>query len=197
MPAATVAKFCSATPISTNRAGNSLWNHSARVDSSRSAESTTTRSSAFPASTTPLPNPSRVGAMSGLSKIFAASFASGFNISLVFALDLPAQRAQFVEEFRRFFFRRRFAVPFIVELNFMNTLAGDGVGDDDRRFFIDRLSFVARRDELRNVVAIDFQDVPVERLVFIAQRLKWHDIFRHAVDLDVVAVDDGCEVGKA
>src|SRR3989344_6231360 len=134
MPAATVAIFCSATPISMNREGNSLWNHSARVDSSRSAERTTTRSSAFPASTTPFPNPSRVAACSGLLKIFAASFASELSILLMFTLDLPAKCAEFVEEFLRLFLRGGLAVPFVVEFHILHPFAGNGMCDDDGRF---------------------------------------------------------------
>ncbi len=75
MPLATVAIFCSATPSSMNRSGNSFSNHSARVDSFRSAQRTTTRASAFPASTEPVPKPSRVGAISiSGENIFSESF---------------------------------------------------------------------------------------------------------------------------
>src|SRR3989344_93994 len=197
MPAATVAMFCSATPISMKRPGNSFWNHSARVDSVRSALKTTTRSSAFPASTAPLPKPSRVGAMSCLSNIFSVSFASGLVILLVFAGNLAAERTEFIQEFRGFFLRRRFAVPFVVEFDVVNTFAGDGVRDDDRRLLIDRFCLVTCRDELRDIVAVDFQDMPVERLIFLPQGFQRHDVFRHAVDLDVVTVDDGREVRES
>ena len=72
--------FCSATPTSTYRSGNSFWNIWARVDSDKSAQRTTTFGSFLPAATAPNPNPSRVGLASSLalSKMFSTSFAALF-----------------------------------------------------------------------------------------------------------------------
>lgn len=44
------------------------------------------------------------------------------------------------------------------------------------------------------VVAVDFDDVPVECFIFGAEWFEWHDVFCVAVDLDVVSVDDEAEV---
>src|SRR3989344_8274249 len=61
--------FCSATPSSMKRSGNRLANHSIRVDSVRSAHKPTTRSYSSAAATSPCPNPSRVGIISGFEII--------------------------------------------------------------------------------------------------------------------------------
>src|SRR3990167_6986373 len=78
-PAAMAAKFCSATPISKNRSGNFFENASERVDSVRSAQSTTTLGSRSPPATTPAPSPPRVAFCSTpVSNNFWFSFAAGF-----------------------------------------------------------------------------------------------------------------------
>src|SRR3989344_4746500 len=74
MPDATDADDCSIIPISKNRFGNSFANASIFVDSVRSQQSPTTRSSARPASTSPSPKPARIGACStSVSKSFGLS----------------------------------------------------------------------------------------------------------------------------
>src|SRR3989344_5746141 len=65
-----------------NLSGNFSANQRDRVDSVKSAQSTTTLSAFSPASTKPFPYPSRVGVISSLdlSKIFSTNFAFGFII---------------------------------------------------------------------------------------------------------------------
>src|SRR3989344_4075172 len=194
-PAASVARFCSATPTSTYRSGNSFSNHSARVDSLRSAQRTTMFLSVFPASTTPCPNPSRVGFRSTSVPNSSGSRCASVRImSGVFARDPPAAGPDPFQEPRRLLFRGRFTVPVVVELYFRHALPRNRVGDDDGRLFIDRFRLLDRSDDCRNIVSIYFEHMPVERLVLRAKRLKWHDIFRHPVYLDVVAVDDGGQI---
>ena len=60
-PAAVPNISCSATPSPKNLSGNSFLNHSARVESVRSAERTTTSLLALPSSIKAFPNPSLVG----------------------------------------------------------------------------------------------------------------------------------------
>src|SRR3989338_7335454 len=85
IPEATEAIFCSATPISTNLSGNSLANASERVDSVRSAQSTTTFLSFLPASTNPSPYPFLVGACPTFfkSKTSLTNFDLGLTDTLV------------------------------------------------------------------------------------------------------------------
>src|SRR3989344_8495924 len=159
-PAASVARFCSATPTSTKRSGNSFSNHSARVDSLRSAQRTTIFLSILPASTTPCPNPSRVGFRStSLSNSSGLSCASMRIMSGIFARDSPTARADSFEESRRFFFRRGLAVPVVVELYFRHALAGDSVRDDHGRFFVDGSRLLDGGNNGGNVVSIHLKHV--------------------------------------
>src|SRR3989338_7878951 len=81
MPDATEAIFCSATPISTNLSGNSFANASERVDSVRSAQSTTTFLSFLPASTNPSPYPFLVGACPTFFK--SKTSLTNFDLKLI------------------------------------------------------------------------------------------------------------------
>src|ERR1700683_5408956 len=104
------------------------------------------------------------------------------------ALNFAAERAEFIQKYFTFFSRRRVAMPEVIALDLLYSLPRNGVRDDKRRLFCDRLRFRARGDELRNVVTVDFEDMPAESFVLLAQRLERHDRFRVSVDLDVVAV---------
>src|SRR3989344_451504 len=169
MPAATPAIFCSATPISTKRSGNSFWNPSARALSDRSAQSTTIRESVFPASTTPFPNPSRVDAFSiSVANTLFDNFASGLSI---FVWNFTAHCANLFQKSFSLFFRRRFTVPAIIKFYFRHALTGDSVCDDKRRLLVDSLRLVYCVYKLRDVVPVYLQHVPIERAIFIRNRL--------------------------
>src|SRR3989344_4038192 len=161
LPPPKAAIFCSATPTSMKRSGNSFWNHSARVDSERSAHSTTTRPFSFPASTVPVPNPSRVGFWSiSSANSFAESLAASSGILV---RQAPAHGADFLEEPLPLFRRRRLAGPVIVEFDLGHALPRDRVGDDERGLLIDRFRFLDRAHEGVQIVPIDFDHVPIER----------------------------------
>src|SRR3989344_9101976 len=140
-PDATTARFCSATPISTNRSGNSFLNASMRVDTVRSAQRPTMFLSARAASTRPAPNPLRRGSASGASsKIFGCSFSDSFNILFMLTDYLSAQCAQFVQKYFALLICRNLiswsfaggvAMPAVIALYLGNAFAGDGVRDDD------------------------------------------------------------------
>src|SRR3989344_2384359 len=153
-----------------------------RVLSAKSAHSATTLGCVSPSFSNALPNPSRVG--------------SNFTSSLMFALDFAAHGAQLGEKIFCFFGRGRLAVPVIVELYLLNSFAGDGVGNNDGRFFIYRLGLVYSSDKCGNVVAVDLYDVPVKGLVLGAQVFKRHHLLCHAVDLYIIAVNNSSEVGE-
>ena len=53
---------------------------------------------------------------------------------------------------------------------------------------------LGRLDERGHIVAVAFEHVPVERAIFIGERLERHDVFGAAVDLNEVAIDDRGEV---
>src|SRR3989344_5908951 len=240
IPLATVAIFCSATPISINRSGKTFSNSSARVDSFKSAQSTTTFTFFWPASTTPTPNPSRVGFFSIFSSnIFSTNFASGLsipsedNLALhcrlfrvkkcehtrhriihtivrnrvaaqkqrcqvvllgIFVWEFAFHRADFFEELFRLFFGGRFAVPAIVALYFGNALTRNGVRDDERRLLGDCLGLLHCLDKLSNIVAVYLEHMPVEGAILIGERLERHNVFDHAVYLNIVTVHHRREV---
>src|SRR3989344_2176417 len=188
MPEATVAIFCSATPISTKRSGNSFWNNSARVLSVRSAQRTTMRGSAFPASTTPCPKPSRVGAvLISAMNASAERCASGLSI---FMRDFTLHRANLFEKPLSFFARRRLAVPAIIKLNFGHALAGNRVRDDERRLLVDCLLLVNRLHERRHIVSVNFKHMPIECAILLRERLKRHHVFSHPINLNIIAIHD-------
>src|SRR6185312_1055274 len=164
MPLAIVAMPCSATPTSMNRSGNSFSNHSARVDSERSPQSTTTLSSFFPASTTPWPNPSRVALFSRSGENGSAtSFARASIMSGVFVRHLAAHSADFLEEFPCLRLGGRLAVPGVVALDVRDAFPGDRVRDDHRRLLENGFRLADRVHECRDVVAVHFEHMPVER----------------------------------
>src|SRR3989344_4484429 len=196
-PAASLARFCSATPTSTYRSGNSFSNHSARVDSLRSAQRTTMFLSVFPASTTPCPNPSRVGFRSTSALNNSGSRCASIRImSGIFARDPSAAGPDPFQESRRLLFAGRFTVPVVVELYFRHAFPRNRMGDDDGRLFIDRFCLLDRGNDCGNIVPVYLKDVPVERFVLPAKRFQWHDVLRHPVYLDVIAVNDGSQVMK-
>src|ERR1700735_5113794 len=88
----------------------------------------------------------------------------------------------------------RLAVPEIVALHVRYALARNSVGNDYLRLAFVTARAFCRGDELRNVVAVALEDLPVERAVFLRKRLERHDVLRAAVDLDEVAIDDCGEV---
>ena len=85
-------------------------------------------------------------------------------------------------------------MPQIIAFHERDALARHGVRDDHLRLALHRLRLVECRDQRRHVVAVARDDVPVERAVFVRQRLERHDVLGAAVDLDEVAVDDARQV---
>jgi hypothetical protein len=68
------------------------------------------------------------------------------------------------------------------------------VRDDDLRLPAHALRLLDGVDERGDVVAVAFEDVPVERAVLVGERLERHHVLGAAVDLDHVAVDDAGEI---
>src|SRR3989338_3307274 len=112
----------------------------------------------------------------------------------MFACNLTLHCAEFIEKYCRLIFGGRLTVPAIIALDGADTFAGDGVREYERRLFCDCGGFVAGGDKLGNVVPVYLEYVPPEGLIFFPQRLKRHDVLRHAIYLDVVAVHDGSEI---
>src|SRR3989338_2301449 len=185
MPAATVAIFCSATPISIKRSGNFFSNTSARVDSLRSAQRTTTRSSIVPASTRPAPKPSRVA-------IFSTSSANTFADSFVWGLIM----LKLCKKARSFLFRGRLAVPTVIALYLGHALAGDGVRNNQRGFLDNGPSLFYCRDKGAHIVPPHFKHMPAKGALLIRERLKRHHVLGHSINLDIVAVHYSREVVK-
>ena len=85
-------------------------------------------------------------------------------------------------------------MPGVLALHERDALALDGVGDDDARAGALGLGKRNGGIKRRDVVAVALDDVPAERLPFLRQRVGRHDVVDGAVELDVVAVDDGNEI---
>src|SRR3989338_4793676 len=160
--------FCSATPSSIYRLGYFSLKASMRVLSAKSAQSATTFGLVSPSSKRALPNPSRVCAI--------------FSESLMFALDFALHCAQLCKKPRGFLLVGRFAVPAVVELDFFDAFAGDGVRQNERRLFINRFGLLHGAHDGAYIVAVYLQHMPAEGLVFGAQVLQRHHVFRHAVN---------------
>src|SRR5207245_11705908 len=59
------------------------------------------------------------------------------------------------------------------------------------------MSLLDRREDLAEVVPVDREDMPVERLPFLREWLERHDVLRAALLLDPVPVDEGGQVVEA
>jgi len=87
--------------------------------------------------------------------------------------------------------------PFEFILHKAYSFARNGVGDNHGGLFLNRLGHVASVDNLFDIMAIDFNNMPVKCLVLFLQRLQRHDVFRVAVDLDIVAIYDAGQIAQA
>src|SRR3989344_3757159 len=94
-------------------------------------------------------------------------------------------------------FARRIAVPAVVSLDGCHSFTRCRVSEYHRGFFLDRARFVARIDELADVVSVHFDNVTVEGAIFIGQGLERHHVLRITVYLYVVAIHYGREVRES
>ena len=85
-------------------------------------------------------------------------------------------------------------MPAVVEFNFFDTFAGDGVRDDDGRFFINRFGLLNCVDKGADIVTVNLEYVPVKRLVLLGDAVERHHVFGHTVYLDIVAIHNRREV---
>src|SRR5262249_47564145 len=68
-----------------------------------------------------------------------------------------------------------------------------GVRHDEGGLALDTCRSVQTVGDLSHVVAVDLQDVPVERAPLVDHRLEWHHLIHVTVDLSVVVVEDRSE----
>src|SRR3989338_8230389 len=76
------------------------------------------------------------------------------------------------------------------------TFAGNGIGDNHGRFIKLGFRLAYRAVNVGEVMPVHFYHMPVERLPLIGQGLKRHDVFRKAIYLDVVAVNNRDEIAE-
>ncbi len=104
------------------------------------------------------------------------------------------QRAQLIERVPCLLCIGRLAVPFVFPLEFLDALAGNRVGQDQRRLLEHGRGGADRAVDLAEIMPIDLDHVPVPGAPLVGQWLERHDVLREAIDLDVVAIDDAHEV---
>ena len=85
-------------------------------------------------------------------------------------------------------------MPFILALKLGHALSGYGIGDDERGFPKDCFGLLHCRINIGKIVSAYFNHMPVERFPFLLQRIQRHDILRIAVNLYVIAVNDGNKI---
>ena len=73
----------------------------------------------------------------------------------------------------------------------------DGVHDDHRGILLGPRRLVAGVDDLTDVVAIDYDDVPSKGSELLRQRVERHDLLRVPADLQTVAVHETYQVVEA
>ena len=81
-------------------------------------------------------------------------------------------------------------MPEEIMLHVFHTVAGNRISDDDGGFFTHSMGAFYGRDEISDGISRTSHDIEIEGLKLLCQRFQGHDVFRGAVDLDVVAVDD-------
>src|SRR5450759_1333058 len=90
--------------------------------------------------------------------------------------------------------RRRLAMPADNVLHIGDALAFDGMRNDGGGLSLDRFRLIQRVHTLLHIVAVDADDVPVERAQLGCDGIDAHDLGTLAVDLEAVVVDDGTQV---
>src|SRR3989344_3190876 len=204
MPAAAVAKFCSATPTWINRSGNFCAKASVRVDSVRSAHKATTFLFFSPASTKPFPYPLLVGPCSmSSSNNFSERYA--FFLIIIIPLCFGAglyffsPRLQFLQRHLELLFFRhcvlrafsgRHSMPLIPVLHKTHPFPRNSICHNKRWLVSRSLSLGASVNNLFYIMAVDFNNVPVKRLVLFLQRIQGHNIFGIAINLNIVSIYD-------
>ena len=89
---------------------------------------------------------------------------------------------------------RRPAVPARDVLHEVDTLALDGVGQDQGRLAFDVTGLLERGQDLLHVVPVDVDDVPAEGAVLVLQGLDVHHVLDPPIDLKAVPVDDRTDI---
>src|SRR5450759_576706 len=90
--------------------------------------------------------------------------------------------------------RRRLAMPADNVLHERDALAFDRMCNDGGGLSLDCFGLVQRVYALLHIVAVDADDVPVERAQFGGNIVDAHDLGTLAVDLQAVVVNDGTQV---
>ena len=108
--------------------------------------------------------------------------------------QLSTLSSQLLQELRQLFLRRHLAVPLVVVLYAFDAFAHHGIRDDDGWFSYCLVRHLQRHLDLAIVMAVDLDSLPAKGNPFVFQWVDTHHLFRTAVDLQTVAVDDGAEV---
>src|SRR5450830_773098 len=183
-PAAMSTMSASAMPQSMNRSGNSFLKRSVVVDLARSASSTNTSGSALPRISRPSEYPKRVALPSSLPRTSLCAVAMSLTLLCV---QLAYGLGQLV-------LGRRLAMPADNVLHIGDALAFDGMRNDGGGLSLDRFRLVQRVHALLHIIAVDADDVPVERAQLSGDVIDAHDLGTLAVNLQTVVVDDGTQV---
>src|SRR5712692_1259987 len=85
-------------------------------------------------------------------------------------------------------------MPFVIVLHERDTFSHKRMSDDYRRFPFQCMRMLDGLEKFFNVIAIAFEDMPVERFPFISERLKVHDLVCEIVNLAIISIDDSDEI---
>src|SRR5664280_3497967 len=165
-PAAMSTMSASAMPQSMNRSGNSFWKRSLVVDLARSASSTNTRGSVLPRISRPSEYPKRVALPSRVPLTSLCAVAMSLTLLCI----------QLADGLGQLVLGRRLAMPAGDVLHIGDTLAFDGMCNDGGGLSFDRFRLVQRVHTLLHIVAVDADDVPVERTQLGVDVVDAHDL---------------------
>src|SRR5664280_384672 len=183
-PAAMSTMSASAMPQSMNRSGNSFWKRSLVVDLARSASSTNTRGSVLPRISRPSEYPKRVALPSRVVQTSLCTVAMSLTLLCV----------QFAYGLSQLVLRRRLAMPAGDVLHIGDALALDGMRNDGGGLSLDRFRLVQGVHALLHIIAVDVDDMPVERVQLSADIVDTLDIEAATIDLQDIVVEEGTQV---
>src|SRR3990167_6952035 len=115
----------------------------------------------------------------------------------MFALDATPEGAEFGDRRGTFDFCRWFTMPFITMLKHSDTFAGNRVSNNNCWLTKNGLGPANGAINLLEIMAINFNHLPIEGSPFINQGFEWHNILGKAVNLDIIAIDNCDEITKS
>src|SRR3989449_4633085 len=172
--------FGSAIPSWKNRFGNDLPKSIVLIDSVVSAPTTTTFGLRRPRSMSALPKYNR----------WLSIFQGRRSNRGLLRVELRQGELQL-------FVACRGPVILDLVLHERDALALHRAGEDRGGLPFRPVGFLDRGEDLAEVVSIDCQDMPVERLPFLRERLEGHDVLRSTLLLDSVPADERRQVVEA